>query len=113
MKITIDRATVEQALEALEQMVVGTEYEVAVEAERVMDTLRAALAEPVQEPVARSLTEDERAAIEYFALNPSMAVLAFSHWLRRDKSAPLQRPAEPDTDCHAQGICQRSGYGIN
>ena len=24
-----------------------------------------------------------------------------------------QRPAEPDTDCHAQGICQRSGYGIN
>lgn len=52
-------------------------------------------AEPVQEPVARSLTEDERAAIEYFALNPSMAVLAFSHWLRRDKSAPLQRLAEP------------------
>jgi hypothetical protein len=46
------RTAAQQALEALEQMVVGTEYEVAVEAERVMDALRAALAEPVQEPVA-------------------------------------------------------------
>lgn len=27
-------------------------------------------------------------------------------------AAPPQRQAEPDTDCHAQGICQRTGYSI-
>ena len=29
-------------------------------------------------------------------------------------TAPPQSPAQPvqDTDCHAQGICQRSGYSI-
>lgn len=41
--ITINRATVEQALEALEKLVVGSEYEEAVEAERAMDALRAAI----------------------------------------------------------------------
>ncbi len=38
-----------------------------------------------------------------------------THWmpLPPDPStAPPQRPAEPDTDCHAQGICQRSGYSV-
>jgi hypothetical protein len=57
-KITIDRATVEQAL----HVATAAGYPVALIA-----ALNAALAEPVQ---------------------------------------------EPDTDCHAQGICQRSGYGI-
>ena len=59
---------------------------------RARDVLRSKLA---QEPVAGSLTEDERAATEYFTLNPSVAVLAFSHWLHRDKSAPPQPPAQP------------------
>jgi hypothetical protein len=39
-----------------------------------------------------------------------------THWMPLPPdpdTAPPQRPAEPDTDCHAQGICQRSGYGIN
>lgn len=44
------RTAAKQALEALEKLVVGSEYEEAVEAERAMDALRAALAEPVQEP---------------------------------------------------------------
>jgi hypothetical protein len=31
--------------------------------------------------------------------------------LRDTLRAALEQP-EQDTDCHAQGICQRSGYGI-
>ena len=44
------RTAAQQALEALEKLVVGSEYEEAVEAEQAIDALRAALAEPVQEP---------------------------------------------------------------
>lgn len=46
------REAAQHALEALEKLVVGSEYEEAVEAERAMGALKAALAEPVQEPVA-------------------------------------------------------------
>ncbi len=44
--MTTLREVAQQALEALEKLVVGSEYEEAVEAERAMDALRAALAEP-------------------------------------------------------------------
>ena len=89
-KLLIDRAVAEQAL----HVATGAGYPVALIA-----ALRAALAEPVQEPVQEpvmfnGLTEAET--------NASASV------------AGLTKQAEPvqDTDCHAQGICQRSGYGI-
>ena len=51
--MTTLREAAQQALEALEKLVVGSEYEEAVEAERAMDALRAALAEPM-EPVNKT-----------------------------------------------------------
>ena len=46
--ITLPRATVEQALEILEKLVVGSDYEEAVEAEQAMESFRAALAQQAE-----------------------------------------------------------------
>jgi hypothetical protein len=46
------RAAAQQALGALEQLVIGTEYEEAVATEKIITALRAALAQEEQEPVA-------------------------------------------------------------
>lgn len=81
----------------------------------VRDALKAALAEPAQEPVGylpayeldrlQSGHDGRLRSAKFGAsvLDGDVAVY----------TAPPQRPAEPDTDCHAQGICQRSGYSIN
>lgn len=54
------RVAARQALKALEKLVVGAEYEEAIEAEQAIAALRAALAEPkpVQEPVAWASKRD-------------------------------------------------------
>ena len=51
-KITIDRSTVEQALEALKESLYATTDKSQFLAFEAITALRAALAEPVQEPVA-------------------------------------------------------------
>jgi hypothetical protein len=117
----------QQALEALEEVRFWhAKQKMAITA------LRAALAEPVQEPVAQALCEADRImghddeATEWrqrWGHLFGVAGSATSPW--RESAAqgcspggtgmsatPPQRPAEPDTDCHAQGICQRTGYGI-
>ena len=81
-KILIDRAVVEQALEALINTTAPKNWE-------VIATLRAALAEPVQEPVAWLVTDciGER----YLCFSPPLD----SDQVLPLYSAPPQRPAEP------------------
>ena len=47
-QVTLPRATVQQVLEALEQLVIGTEYEEAVATEKTITALKAALEQPRQ-----------------------------------------------------------------
>ena len=86
--------------------------------ERVVAGLEAALAQPAPEPVAwrifdgedgyvfMSYEDNENYAVEWAQRNPRRA-----GWVEPIYTAPPQRP-EPDTDCHEQGICQRSGYSF-
>lgn len=125
--MTTLREAAQQALEALELLqnaiyniggehVTGWDYAnyAADSAEKPITTLKAALAEPV-EPVAwwkrhrdgSVELNDARTFIAEDAIATGRRPLIFGD------TSPPQRPAEPDTDCHAQGICQRSGYGIN
>ena len=103
--------------------------------------LRAALAQPEPQPVAwrtfdgedgylyMPYEDNETYAAEWAQRNPRRA-----DWVEPLYTAPLQRPEpiidksmavriatqlgwvpppqEPDTDCHEQGICQRSGYSF-
>lgn len=55
--ITLPRAVVEQALEALKRLIVGSEYEEAIEAEQAITALRAALEQEQAEPVERAMQD--------------------------------------------------------
>ena len=57
--MTTLREAAQQALEALKKLVVGSDYEEAVEAEQAMDALRAALAEPPAINYKELLNESE------------------------------------------------------
>jgi hypothetical protein len=148
------RTAAQQALEALEAFL--SDELRPYEAAKISAALRAAMAEPVQEPVAQISANRVIAAIEEWkslwwkvppfaskvnratreaitvSHNPLFALLLDAQAAKqmpRGCTTPSgcqqhgchgdclptepQRPAEPDTDCHAQGICQRSGYGIN
>lgn len=106
-KILIDRAVVEQALEALENC-----------GSLAAPALRAALAEPPindAEVVYQISLKNGAASSAWIDVDEATyygARLYSEYKCRCLYAAPPQRPAEPDTDCHAQGICQRSGYGI-
>ena len=73
----------------------------------------AALAEPVQEPVPN---DDEvlcpACCHQFRAIPPNVQRMMLDVGFEPPFTAPPQRPAETDTDCHAQGICQRSGYSV-
>ena len=122
--ITLPRAVVEQALEALEILGFGLDPKsvLARDLAKRIDALRAALAqeqaEPAQEPVAwrtfdgeggydyRTYEDNDSYAAEWTQRN-----LRHIGWVEPLHTAP-PKPEPVDTDCHAQGICQRSGYGI-
>jgi hypothetical protein len=119
MKITIDRSTVEQALKALSLALSDVDWRAKSPTQPVIHkahtALKAALAGPVQEPVPDRL-EQLRAFCKWERVNsphpdglPHVAEWALREIdrLRAAKAQPVQ-----DTDCHAQGICQRSGYSI-
>lgn len=80
--------------------------------------LRDAMAEP-QEPV--SVTELQAALVETNLIDPDALFDpdGYDNGVTLERVDALhgllfksQRPAKPDTDCHAQGICQRTGYSI-
>ena len=85
---------------------------------RVMKEMFREQAEPVQEPVAwrtfdgeggydyRTYEDNDSYAAEWTQRNPRHI-----GWVEPLYTAP-PKPEPVDTDCHAQGICQRSGYGI-
>lgn len=86
------RTAAQQALEALEKLVVGSEYEEAVEAERAMDALRAALAEPtvkeslqVPAEVAATLTTTDIAWLETRRLTKLWQELGQMRWAGADE----------------------------
>jgi hypothetical protein len=109
------RDAARQALEALENTgdVWWNSKDEAITA------LKAALEQPEQEPVA------DRAAFERHAESLGYSVDKAPTSLADSREGPdyrdihthlmwktWQAALEQDTDCHAQGICQRSGYGI-
>jgi hypothetical protein len=97
-QVTVPRATAQQALEALEELNGWQSLAppLASQAGRqAAINLRAALEQP--EPPPEAQTEAERLA--YCA----------GWWAAMEQKR--EQPAQ-DTDCHAQGICQRSGYSI-
>ena len=109
--ITVPRAVIDQTLEAIESdFSVWTEKMIA--ARTALKAALAQQAEPV-EPVAWVHTD---------AYNPKVRFLEWTQqakgyrgdWIKTPLCNCVQpQQAEPvDTDCHTQGICQRSGYGI-
>lgn len=68
--ITLPRATVEQALEILEKLVVGSDYEEAVEAEQAMESFRAALA---QQAELKPMSPEQRQRWEELTAMPQQA----------------------------------------
>jgi hypothetical protein len=101
-------AAMKMALEAL----LNCPSDISDEMFESIRSLKAALAEPVpvQEPVAWMYEDALPKEYPYDAMWPHSAVRDGVRMF--PVFAPPQRPAEPDTDCHAQGICQRSGYSI-
>jgi hypothetical protein len=105
--ITINRAVVEQALEACEQRL-PLKGQAAIIDE--LNNLRAALAqqaEPVQEPAYKV-----KVTGRWHDTEPLAAAFNLPDGEHLLYTAPPQRAEPVDTDCHTQGICQRSGYGI-
>jgi hypothetical protein len=128
--ITIDRATVEQALEALQHLAgMNCDHSRGIcvcEYRDAANNLSAALAqqaEPVQEPVGDKLVSAAGLALEalqkdrQFAANAGrvfsmLSVRAIEELQEAFRELRTQQAEPVDTDCHTQGICQRSGYGI-
>ena len=127
----MSRAAAQQALEAL--MMMRDKYEEYAcpeyacpardHADAAITTLRKALAEPEQEqPVAWLDIDDkgQKHGLRYYSDGNSDEVPLYTaptprkpqttHWEGCEAVHPECR--KPDTDCHAQGICQRSGYSI-
>ena len=75
------RTAAQQALEALEKLVVGSEYEESVEAERAMDALKTALAESERDWSLLEATQE--------SLRDHMEEI---HRLRGEMAAPVQEP---------------------
>jgi hypothetical protein len=158
--ITLPRATVQQALEALECIeygICGIDYGPSDDTtESAITALRAALEQPEQENPTRQMPEwmdydqatdvltihGRRYSAAMFGergfLSPAGTLLQVAEGqpdcVTLMTVAALEQPEqcmahgecfggqciytsrsgqpEQDTDCHAQGICQRSGYGI-
>jgi len=103
--ITLPRATVEQALEALEWSW-GGEPMGTLERDAIT-ALRAALAQQAKpvEPAAEARYDGTLRWLEPHGVG--------LHRIQGPLyTAPPQQAEPVDTDCHTQGICQRSGYGI-
>ena len=88
-----------ELLEALDKIAINTHDDTA---ERVA---RAALEQPEQEPLYTRPPSREWVGLTDEEIEAARAML------QETLRAALEQP-EQDTDCHAQGICQRSGYGI-
>jgi hypothetical protein len=110
------RTAAQQALEALEQLVIGTEYEEAVATEKIITALRAALEQPEQEqePVAivSSVTEPGQYGVKVRWLGgfPQIAMKLYTHpprrewrWLSEEERAdilfPLTAAGASDMEC--------------
>jgi hypothetical protein len=105
--ITLPRAVVEQALEALvsENSLSAVAMQQRMDALRALKTALAQQAEPV-EPVAwmHNILEDN-----IIRHRPADLKRSPQNWTPLCNCA---QPQQSDTDCHTQGICQRSGYDI-
>jgi hypothetical protein len=101
--ITIPRAVVEQALEALESL-----FNWKVDPERgkrcgdAVVALRAALAQQAEPDHETRAELAEQQVVQLAEERDHYRNL----WQKAQQAEPV------DTDCHTQGICQRSGYGI-
>ena len=115
--ITLPRATVEQALEAMESVQPQNMGPLIHPAKQA---LRAALAQQ-PEPVADLFNCPKCGRHDYGMhgacptcdaqqAEPSECSNTFG--CRCPKHFVAQQAEPVDTDCHTQGICQRSGYGI-
>ena len=100
----MSREVMQQALKALEKC---RDWPGAYdECSLALHELRAALAEPEQEPVAWMKVEN---FIDAEGLWDERVTLNHDGDGKPLYTAPTP---QPDTDCHLQGICQRSGYSI-
>jgi hypothetical protein len=113
--ITIPRATVQQALEALELDAYGEPPR--HERNSAIAAIRKALEQSEQEQAEPSASwptaidiADELDALLPISMGYSTRA-SIETWWRDLVQRRLEQP-EQDTDCHAQGVCQRSGYGI-
>jgi hypothetical protein len=112
------RTAAQQALEALEKTHTQPGCEQWRAERRASVALRAALEQPEQEPVADRAAFERHAESLGYSVDPDTRDgreggywSSHTHLMWETWQAALEQP-EQDTDCHAQGICQRTGYGI-
>jgi hypothetical protein len=120
----------QQALEAMEDLHRTGDTQVFDLCHReTTEALRAALEQPEQPNPWRDAVDHELSTLHMVASDdPRESIRRLIDWhcavqidplvssaaqelIERGRREALEQP-EQDTDCHAQGICQRSGYGI-
>jgi hypothetical protein len=122
--ITLPRATAQHALEALKYSTPIPQNKLGHEL--AITALKAALEQPEQTNPWRDAVDHELSTLHMVASNdPRESIRRLIDWHCAVQINPLVSSAaqeliergkrealEQDTDCHTQGICQRSGYGI-
>jgi len=103
--MTTLRAAAQQALEALEMSRRFVYADNRPQCDDAITALRAALEQPEQEPLTDTYVQEVPDKCDRIVWR------GYYFCLPVNSTSKPEQP-EQDTDCHAQGICQRSGYGI-